>query len=107
MRVVYDPARVSYEELLRHFWESHDPTQGMRQGNDAGTSNGKVDCGGQCVRLIDDPNNCGACGNPWIFRELAASGEHPDAEAVYQGRGYFGRGGIGKAGTAPLACIAV
>ncbi|MCU0766669.1 MAG: peptide-methionine (S)-S-oxide reductase MsrA [Gammaproteobacteria bacterium] len=35
--VVYDPARVSYERLLRVFWEAHDPTQGMRQGNDVGT----------------------------------------------------------------------
>src|SRR5712691_1157909 len=37
VRVVFDPARISYEELLRIFWESHDPTQGMRQGNDTGT----------------------------------------------------------------------
>ncbi|HEX2222551.1 MAG TPA: peptide-methionine (S)-S-oxide reductase MsrA [Candidatus Limnocylindria bacterium] len=37
VRVVYDPARVAYEELLRRFWENHDPTQGMRQGNDVGT----------------------------------------------------------------------
>jgi peptide-methionine (S)-S-oxide reductase len=35
--VTYDPARVSYEDLLRVFWEGHDPTQGMRQGNDVGT----------------------------------------------------------------------
>ena len=35
--VVFDPAAVSYEALLRTFWESHDPTQGMRQGNDIGT----------------------------------------------------------------------
>ena len=35
--VVFDPAKVSYEELLRVFWENHDPTQGMRQGNDVGT----------------------------------------------------------------------
>lgn len=35
--VVYDPTRVSYEALLKTFWESHDPTQGMRQGNDVGT----------------------------------------------------------------------
>ncbi|KAF2992023.1 peptide-methionine (S)-S-oxide reductase MsrA [Methylocystis sp. MJC1] len=35
--VVYDPARMSFESLLRIFWESHDPTQGMRQGNDVGT----------------------------------------------------------------------
>ncbi len=37
VRVVYDPATVSYDELLRVFWESHDPTQGYRQGNDLGT----------------------------------------------------------------------
>jgi peptide-methionine (S)-S-oxide reductase len=37
VRVVFDPARVSYDELLRAFWEGHDPTQGMRQGNDVGT----------------------------------------------------------------------
>jgi peptide-methionine (S)-S-oxide reductase len=35
--VVYDPAVISYAELLRIFWENHDPTQGMRQGNDIGT----------------------------------------------------------------------
>lgn len=35
--VVYDPAKVSFEQLLKTFWESHDPTQGMRQGNDVGT----------------------------------------------------------------------
>ncbi len=37
VRVVYDPSVVSYDELLRVFWEGHDPTQGMRQGNDRGT----------------------------------------------------------------------
>ena len=37
VRVVFDPARVSYEELLRGFFEEHDPTQGFRQGNDVGT----------------------------------------------------------------------
>jgi peptide-methionine (S)-S-oxide reductase len=37
VRVVFDPGRISYPELLRVFWESHDPTQGMRQGNDVGT----------------------------------------------------------------------
>jgi peptide-methionine (S)-S-oxide reductase len=37
VRVVFDPSAVSYDELLTVFWESHDPTQGMRQGNDTGT----------------------------------------------------------------------
>jgi len=37
VRVLFDPAKVRYEDLLRSFWESHDPTQGMRQGNDIGT----------------------------------------------------------------------
>ena len=37
VRVVFDPSRITYEALLRIFWESHDPTQGMRQGNDRGS----------------------------------------------------------------------
>ncbi len=37
VRVVYDPTKISYEALLKLFWEGHDPTQGMRQGNDVGT----------------------------------------------------------------------
>jgi peptide-methionine (S)-S-oxide reductase len=37
VRVIYDPKTIAYEELLKAFWESHDPTQGMRQGNDLGT----------------------------------------------------------------------
>ena len=37
VRVVFDPTKVSYADLLKVFWENHDPTQGMRQGNDAGT----------------------------------------------------------------------
>jgi peptide-methionine (S)-S-oxide reductase len=37
VRVVYDPDRITYEQLLNRFWEGHDPTQGMRQGNDVGT----------------------------------------------------------------------
>jgi peptide-methionine (S)-S-oxide reductase len=37
VQVVHDPAKISYEQLLKAFWENHDPTQGMRQGNDVGT----------------------------------------------------------------------
>lgn len=38
VRVVYDPTKIAYEDLLKIFWENHDPTQGMRQGNDIGTT---------------------------------------------------------------------
>ncbi|MBL7256871.1 peptide-methionine (S)-S-oxide reductase MsrA [Paractinoplanes lichenicola] len=37
VQVVYDPTKIQYEDLLKAFWENHDPTQGMRQGNDVGT----------------------------------------------------------------------
>jgi len=37
VQVVYDPTKIAYEDLLKVFWENHDPTQGMRQGNDVGT----------------------------------------------------------------------
>ena len=37
VRVVFDPKEISYEDLLVQFWENHDPTMGMRQGNDIGT----------------------------------------------------------------------
>jgi peptide-methionine (S)-S-oxide reductase len=37
VKVIYDPEKIDYEDLLKIFWESHDPTQGMRQGNDVGT----------------------------------------------------------------------
>ncbi|HXX69379.1 MAG TPA: peptide-methionine (S)-S-oxide reductase MsrA [Polyangiaceae bacterium] len=37
VRVIFDPAKITYEDLLRVFWENHDPTQGMRQGHDVGT----------------------------------------------------------------------
>ena len=38
VRVIYDPAKISYQALLKMFWENHDPTQGMRQGNDMGST---------------------------------------------------------------------
>ena len=38
VKIVFDPSRISFDEILKVFWESHDPTQGMRQGNDIGTT---------------------------------------------------------------------
>ena len=52
VQVVFDPAVVSYEELLRVFWENHDPTQGMRQGNDVGTQyRSAIYCHGEAQRI--------------------------------------------------------
>ena len=52
VQVVFDPEKVSYEDLLRIFWENHDPTQGMRQGNDVGTQyRSAIYCYGDARRL--------------------------------------------------------
>ncbi|MDX1571707.1 MAG: peptide-methionine (S)-S-oxide reductase MsrA [Xanthomonadales bacterium] len=49
VRVIYDPEALGFSELLRVFWENHDPTQGMRQGNDQGTQYRS------CIFAIDEP----------------------------------------------------
>jgi peptide-methionine (S)-S-oxide reductase len=67
--VVFDPAHVSYEELLKVFWESHDPTQGMRQGNDAGTQYRSG------IYTFDETQHAAAEASRSAFqRELAAGG---------------------------------
>ena len=59
VRVVYDPALVSYAQLLGIFWESHDPTQGMRQGNDVGTQyRSAIYCRIPCVESWLSQNTC-------------------------------------------------
>jgi len=67
--VVFDPAFVSYEALLRVFWESHDPTQGMRQGNDIGTQYRSA------IYTVDDAQQATARQSLAAYqRELAAAG---------------------------------
>lgn len=67
--VVYDPAFVSYQQLLKVFWESHDPTQGMRQGNDIGTQYRSA------VYTVDDGQQSAARQSQELYQsELAAAG---------------------------------
>jgi peptide-methionine (S)-S-oxide reductase len=67
--VVFDPAQVSYEDLLKVFWENHDPTQGMRQGNDVGTQYRSG------IYVEDDAQRAAAEASKAAFqKELAAAG---------------------------------
>jgi peptide-methionine (S)-S-oxide reductase len=67
--VVFDPVFVGYEELLKVFWESHDPTQGMRQGNDIGTQYRSV------IYSLDDKQQAAARQSLEAYQEqLSAAG---------------------------------
>ena len=67
--VAYDPTKVSYEELLKVFWENHDPTQGMRQGNDVGTQYRSA------IFTMDDEQLAAAKASREMYqKQLAASG---------------------------------
>jgi peptide-methionine (S)-S-oxide reductase len=106
--VVYDPKQVSYDELLRVFWETHDPTQGMRQGNDVGTQYRSA------IYWYDDEQKRAAeasheryeaalrkRGFDAITTEIAAAPEFYYAESYHQQYlaknpgGYCGLGGTG------------
>jgi peptide-methionine (S)-S-oxide reductase len=106
--VVFDPARTSYEEMLRIFWEGHDPTQGMRQGNDVGTQYRSA------IYYADDTQRAAAeasrtayqerlndAGHGEITTELAQTGPFYHAEDYHQQylaknpNGYCGLGGTG------------
>ena len=108
VRVFFDPSRVSYDELLRVFWEGHDPTQGMRQGNDIGTQYRSV------VYYFDDAQRAAAessrvayqrrlreAGYGEITTEIAPAPTFYYAEAYHQQylsknpNGYCGHGGTG------------
>lgn len=108
VRVVFDARRVSYEELLKVFWENHDPTQGMRQGNDIGTQYRSA------IYVYDDAQRAAAEATREAFGErLRAAGHGPitteirpaptfyyaeDYHQQYLGKnpqGYCGLGGTG------------
>ncbi len=108
--VVFDPAVVSYDELLRVFWESHDPTQRMRQGNDVGTQYRSA------VYVTDDAQRAAAeasrdryqgvldrAGYGKITTEITVAGPFFYAEGYHQQylaknpNGYCGIGGTGVA----------
>jgi len=106
--VVFDPARISRDEILRAFWENHDPTQGMRQGNDVGTQYRSA------VYASDDgqlaaaeasrdafQTALSAAGRGEISTEIRPAGPFYYAEAYHQQylaknpNGYCGLGGTG------------
>jgi peptide-methionine (S)-S-oxide reductase len=106
--VVFDPAKVSYEKLLKTFWENHDPTQGMRQGNDIGTQyRSAIYTFGDAQRKAADESKAmfakalGAKGYGPITTEIAAAGPFYYAEDYHQQylaknpAGYCGLGGTG------------
>ena len=67
--VAYDPTQISYEDLLKTFWEAHDPTQGMRQGNDRGTSYRSI------IIVADDEQRAAAEASKAMYQEqLSAKG---------------------------------
>jgi peptide-methionine (S)-S-oxide reductase len=116
VRVVFDPSRVSYAELLRVFWESHDPTQGMRQGNDVGTQyrSAVYTYGDAQARAAAQSRDAYAraleeAGHGAITTEIAAAPEFYYAEDYHQQylaknpHGYCGIGGTGVACPVGLA----
>ena len=106
--VVYDPSAVTYEQLLTLFWETHDPTQGMRQGNDIGTQYRSVIYtttpeqlkAAEASRTVFEKNLADA-GYPAITTEIGEVGNFYFAEPYHQQylakvpNGYCGIGGTG------------
>jgi peptide-methionine (S)-S-oxide reductase len=106
--VVYDPKTISYETLLKTFWESHDPTQGMRQGNDVGTQYRSG------IYVFDDAQRKAAEASKAMYQDELAKKRHGaitteivDAPPFYFAEGYhqqylaknpFGYCGLGGTG---------
>ena len=108
--VVFDPKQTSYDELLRLFWEAHDPTQGMRQGNDVGTQyRSAIYWTSEAQRRAAEESRAmyqarlAAAGYGEITTELAEAGPFYYAEPYHQQylqknpNGYCGLGGTGVA----------
>ena len=108
VKVVFDPEKVSYRDLLKVFWEAHDPTQGMRQGNDVGTqyrsavyvtSDAQKQAALETRDLFQPVLNTSGYGD--ITTEIADAGEFYYAEDYHQQylakvpNGYCGLGGTG------------
>ena len=106
--VIYDPSIISYDALLKVFWESHDPTQGMRQGNDRGTQYrstiyAATDAQLSAARASRDAyqQRLGDAGMGAITTEIAPAGDYFYAEDYHQQYlaknpgGYCGIGGTG------------
>jgi peptide-methionine (S)-S-oxide reductase len=116
VRVVFDPRGISYLELLKIFWESHDPTQGMRQGGDVGTQyRSAIYTHGEDQQLLAETSAAAyqqalsAAGRGDITTEIRSAPEFYFAEDYHQQYlaknpgGYCGLGGCGVAYTAPTA----
>jgi len=85
VRVVFDPTRITYEQLLKAFWEEHDPTQGMRQGNDMGTSYRSA-----IYTHTDAQRSAAEASREMYGRELAKAGYGPiTTEIAEAGPFYF------------------
>jgi peptide-methionine (S)-S-oxide reductase len=108
VRVVFDPSRVRYEDLLRVFWEGHDPTQGMRQGNDVGTQyRSAIYTHGEAQQRAAEASReayqqvLGAAGHGAVTTEIAPAPAYYFAEDYHQQYlaknpdGYCGHGGTG------------
>ena len=108
VRVIFDPTQVSYTRLLKSFWEAHDPTQGMRQGNDMGTqyrsgiyTYGEAQQQAARASLARYQQALQQAGHPPITTEILEAPEFYYAEDYHQQylaknpHGYCGHGGTG------------
>ena len=106
--VVFDPERISYQQVLQVFWENHDPTQGMRQGNDIGTQyRSAIYWANDAQRVAAETSRdkfqeqLASAGYGEITTELAPLGDYFYAEPYHQQylgkvpNGYCGLGGTG------------